>query len=154
MGNQLQGIKVPPIVKKLNLSDYAESLDQVIWVWVNITNAMHEEYTRLQVLGTVITERLDELSTAFIAEKDKKKKKEITKQVQSNTEELQEILIEQYVWFSEVWSKGKDESTHVTPGEVQKFAEEMVQQDPGLWKWVTTRTQAMILAHRNAYLKN
>jgi hypothetical protein len=143
MSDQLQGIKVPPIVKKLSFSDYTEGLEQVLWVWVNITNAMHEEYTRLQVEGLTIEIQIEELSNA-----------EITKQVQSKNDELQEVLIEQYVWYSTVWSKHKDKTTHETPGQVQKFAEEMVQHDPALWKWVTTRTQAMILAHRNAYLKN
>lgn len=156
MSGLTQGLKVPPITRELMFSEYAPGLENVLHVWVNITNAMHEEYTRLQVKGLVIQELLTSLSEDSIEEKDKKKRKAITNQVQTQNEKMQEVLIDQYVWYSEVWSQHSDSETHETPGTVQKFAESMV--DPGgdlaLWKWVTTRTQALIIAHRNAYLKN
>ena len=156
MSKMLEGIKIPPVVKELDLSEYAPGMkDIILYVWVNITNKMHEEYTEMQVKGLKISRQIEVLTVEYQKViSDKKEKKRVALQIEMATDKLNGVNVENFVWYSQVWSKHEDSSTHVTPGDVQEFANQLMADDPALWKWVTTRTQAMIVAHRNAYLKN
>jgi len=154
MSNILQQIKSVVIVKPLNLVEYHEDYEGLtLYVWVNLTHEMHKKYTDLQVRGLTITNQIETRSKRIPKAKGEAKKK-FKEQIAALTEEMEQVNLETHDWYSEVWSKHKDPSTHYSPAEVQDFAERMMEEDAALYKWICNRTQAMILVHRTNYLKN
>ncbi len=161
------GINIPKVVKKLELSGYHGDLkNSFIFVWVNLTRATHKEYADIQTSlrewsdqGKAILVDLTEQVEA--AQKDKKTDKEIEKIRKKNEkkfddhmESVQAVNDEMYVWYAKVWSQHKNEVHHCTADEVRRIAETSSEEDnSNFWGWITSRTQAMILQHGNQQLK-
>ncbi len=153
------GINIPKIVKELKLGDYAPELQKKsIRVWVNPTLALHDEYAKLQLAALQDGEKRTKTLNQFKeldGKKDRKKVNKLNKQLQSMEKGFEALNDDFYKWYSEIWSQDELKETHASPKEVRKIAKSSLEQEGGaFWGWLTQKTQAMILAHRNSYLKN
>lgn len=135
-------IRVPKIVRPLNLSDYApEMAGAVIQVWVNPPRQAVESLEEMAVTSTAIVQRMQRLSQDQQAD------------VQELAKDLEPIGHGLMAWFAENWSQAQDEGTHWSPEEVEKLINEVRDTDPLLWPWLMARTRAMIREYRDGSKK-
>ena len=57
-------------------------------------------------------------------------------------------------WLSKVLSQGEDQTTHVTPDEVEQLALHLIDTDPQAWPWLIGQVQTIIADYRTAARKN
>lgn len=161
------GIKIPRVVKKLELTNYHKELKNAfIMVWVNLTRAAHLEYADIQeetkiwgLEGKRVTDDLQKQVDE--AQAEKKPEKELEKMRAKNEkvfktylESIEPINDLMYAWYAQIWSQHENEVHHCTAAEVRAIAETSKKDDNGnFWAWITTRTQAMIIQHGNQHLK-
>lgn len=149
--SSLVNIKIPVIVKKLNLSGYSNDPDfedVSVRVWVNPPQSILDEYAEVQADFRKLQEKYRP-STSKMVNKAVFSKRRVER-LQKETKELNKRF---YVWFSKILSKHQNEDTHISAIELEKWHEAVNEADPALWKWLTTSAESMIIAHRNN-LKN
>lgn len=151
------GINIPKVVKKLELSGYADELKgEFIEVWVNPTRADHKAYTDLQTQLLNFRGEGADLALQLNKETDRNEKVRLqkrldkfTKKIEKEADSLNDAM---YAWYARIWAQGKGD---VSAEDVRTIAKSSGDQDDGVfWAWITKQTQAMILAHRNSHLKN
>ena len=160
--------KLPRKLEVIDLADYHESLsDQPkITIWVNLTKALFDEWEQIQLAihdnGQVVQKITEEHYQETLAKTPKGKPVDRNAKLSAALEKrlaaVNELITATndrvYAWYAEVWSQSADASTHVSAEDVRSFAEQCMAGDPALWSWVTTATQAKIIAYRNLIRKN
>lgn len=150
------GINIPKVVQKLELSGYADELEgDFIEVWVNPTRALHQEYNDIQT--RILKAKAEGLRlTAAVTDKKDQKEREEAQQtfdefVKNEEKEIKKTNAANYAWLVVIWG-GKEK---ITIDQAEEIAETSKRDDNGnFWIWLQRQTHAMILAHRNSHLKN
>ncbi len=151
------GITIPKIIQKLELSGYAPELKgEFIEVWVNLTRVEHQNYTDLQKRmlafqkkGVDLYRQLKKVTDRNEITRIKNRIKKFEKNIEKESEPIND---EMYTWYANIWGQGKEK---INADQVRKIAESSKAQDDSVfWAWITKTSQAMILAHRNQHLKN
>lgn len=120
----MPGIRVPEILKPLDLGGYDQSLQgQVIEVWVNPPRRLILQHVELM-------QRKEKIESAA---------------------EMEAYLVELCGWYAEIWSQG-DEGW--TAADVETLIRETQDTDPRLWSWVANETVRMIGEHRSGQKKD
>lgn len=125
-------IEIPKIVQRLDLREYAAEMEAEIEVWVNPPGRVMERWDELVMQGTGNREQRPGLTPA---------RDDGEGEIGTGRErELRKILVE-------LWSQGK-EGTRWTEEEVERLERDAQETDPGLLKWLITRTWQMVFEHR------
>ena len=120
----MPGIRVPEILKPLDLGGYDQSLQgQVIEVWVNPTRRLILQHVELM-------ERKNRVNSP---------------------EEIEAYLAELYGWYAEIWSHG---SEGWTAEDVETLIRQTQDTDPQLWTYLANETVRLIGEHRSGKKKD
>jgi hypothetical protein len=142
-------IKVPKIVRPLDLQDYAPEMDgMLLQVWVNPPRKLVARYVEIQDEIVKLKGKLDE-----IVERSKNDGvgEDLTADIEKLDTSIQAMNADLFAWFAEVWSQGGHNETAET---VAEFAKQFGDTDPALWGFVSKRTVEMIRDHRQGAQKN
>lgn len=133
---------IPKIIRPLEMSVYDESMeDLALSVWVNPTRNIKNAFLDLQVeLGSLKLEMEKLLATK---KADEKKAVTMGKKVDAVNKSI-------YKWYANMLSQSSDADSHVSAEDLMALAEE----DPALWIYVATGTQALISEHAEGIRKN
>ena len=129
-------IEIPPLLKPVYLRDYADELgDAAVWVRVNPPREFLAEYAALRERGETANAGLGQ-----IAEND-------SEATFAATAELSAVGEAFAAWYARLWSQGTDAATHWTADETRQLA--LLDTDPALYSWLTTRSWELIGEHRS-----
>ena len=121
---------------------YDESMEGLaLQVWVNPTRNIKNDFTDLQIKIIGLRDESEKLLTTKKA--DDKKAEALSKKVDAVNDSI-------YGWYSNILSQASDPDTHASVDELKELADE----DPALWVYITTGTQALIGEHTEGIRKN
>ena len=134
-------IKIRKVVKPLDLDDYyGTGESEVIQVWVNPPRYLRDR----------LNDAVDKIKalTKELAHDDPKEDrvKVIGKTLIMHGETIRDF-------WSTVWSKHKDESTHWSVEDVEQLQKDCNDHDPGLWSFITTMSIGMMNDYINQSAK-
>ena len=133
---------IPKILRPLEMSVYDESMEGLaLQVWVNPTRNIKNDFDSLQfkIIGLK-----NESEKLLVAKKpDDKKAEALSKKVESVNKSI-------YEWYANVLSQSSDTDSHTSADELTGLADE----DPALWIFIATGTQALIGEHTEGIRKN
>ena len=133
---------IPKIVRPLEMSVYAEEMEGIaLQVWVNPTRNIKNDFTNLQVRLFGLRGEIEKLLSTKGAS-DKK--------AESMNKKVDDVNTSIYEWYSNILSQASDPETHVSADGLKELADE----DPALWIYVATGTQALIGEHSEGIRKN
>ena len=146
----LDNITVPKIIKKLNLADYSSGFKNMsVRVWVNPSQTVLDDYAVFQADIKRLSDQLRitnyKLINRLILHPAR---------VRRINRELKAVNERIWSWYSHIWSQHQNLETHISAEQVRDFAVEVVKDDPALWRWLTSRSQALIVAHQENLEKN
>jgi len=133
-------IEIPKITRALKLSEYAPEFGEAeIVVWVNPPKRMVLEYVSLvnasDEIKKALAEAVKEAKQVDQADQERK----LAEMAQTG-----ERIID---WYAELWSQGA-EDTRWSVEDIKQLLEGTQDTDPGLWSWLTFKSQLMIRTHR------
>lgn len=115
-----------PITRPLNMAEYApEYAGAEFQVWVNMPRAVLAELRDMQEAAAIV-----------------------------NGEDRIDLNRRVFAWCSKVFSQSDDQSTHLTPDEVEQLVTHLIDTDPQAWPWLISRVQEIIADYRTAARKN
>ena len=133
---------IPKIVRPLEMSVYAEEMDGLaLSVWVNPTRNIKNEFTDLQVSLVGLKVEIKKLLGT---------KKASEAKAEALNKKVDAVNTSIYEWYSNILSQASDPETHVSADGLKELADE----DPALWIYVATGTQALIGEHSEGIRKN
>ena len=133
---------IPKIVRRLEMSAYAEEMEGLaLHVWVNPTRNIKNSFSDLQVSLIGLRAEIEKLLGTKKA--SEAKAKALNKRVDAVTASI-------YEWYSNILSQASDPDTHTSADELKELADE----DPALWIYIATGTQALIGEHSEGIRKN
>lgn len=118
-------IEIPKIVQRLDLREYAAEMETEMEVWVNPPVRVMERWDELVIKNQPLPQAPSPEGGKGDTERER---------------ELRKILVE-------LWSQGK-EGTRWTEEDVERLERDAKETDPGLLKWMITRTWQMVFEHR------
>jgi len=147
-------ITIPKVLKPLALSAYAAAMKEVFLVWVNIPSAKRIAFEdRRRESMQLLAERI-QLQRKLAADKlADRKKAELQQKWDENSTKLQALDQTFNAFFSEVWSQGEDEATHVSVSDIEEIVAGVKDTDPSFYFWLTAQTISMIDEHRQGKKK-
>ena len=133
---------IPKIIRPLEMSVYDESMEGIaLQVWVNPSRNIKNEFTDLQVKLIGLKVEIEKLLSA---------KKPDDKKADVMSEKVDAVNASIYEWYSNILSQASDPDTHISADGLKELADE----DPALWIYVATGTQALISEHAEGIRKN
>lgn len=133
---------IPKIIRPLEMSAYDESMEGLaLQVWVNPSRNIKMEFSDLQIKIIGLrneSEKLLATKKAGVA-----KAEALSKKVDAVNKSI-------YAWYANILSQNSDADTHASVDELKEMADE----DPALWVFVATGTQALIGEHAEGIRKN
>ena len=133
---------IPKIIRPLEMSVYDESMEGLaLRVWVNPTRNIKNDFDGLQIKIFGLKNESEKLLTA---------KKPDGKKANALSEKIDSVNKSIYEWYANVLSQASDPETHTSVDELKELAEE----DPALWIFIATGTQALIGEHTEGIRKN
>ena len=134
---------VPKIIRRLEMSAYAEEMDGLaLHVWVNPSRNIKKAFWDLQIELIGLKQELSKLMDA--------KSEPAAKKVDALNERVDGIHKTIYEWYENIWGQASDPNTHVAVEEIDAMADE----DPALWIFMAQGTQALIEDHAEGIRKN
>ena len=133
---------IPKIVRPLEMSVYAEEMEGIaLQVWVNPTRNIKNDFTNLQVSLVGLKVEIKKLLGT---------KKASEAKAEALNKKVDAVNTSIYEWYSNILSQASDPETHVSADGLKELADE----DPALWIYVATGTQALIGEHSEGIRKN
>jgi len=133
---------IPKIVRPLEMSAYDEAMEGLaLQVWVNPSRNIKNAFTDLQINLYGLKQEIEKAVSA--KKPSEKKATELNKRVDSINNSV-------YEWYANILSQSSDTDSHVTAEELVELADE----DPALWVYIGTGTQALIGEHAEGIRKN
>ena len=133
---------IPKIVRPLEMSAYAEEMEGLaLQVWVNPTRNIKNDFADLQIKIFGLKNESEKLLALKNA--SDKKAEALSERVDATNESI-------FEWYSNILSQASDPDSRVSADELKELAEE----DPALWIYITTGTQALIGEHSEGIRKN
>ena len=138
--------EVPKILSQIDPAEYSDTFQgsPVIHVWVNPPRSILFEYNKMQIKLNDARLQIMRVSKAGKLNQWNPTRRARIRLAGKNAQEASGQLS---AWLSVIWSQHPDESTHVTPGDVERAQEKYVQVDPKFWGWLISQTAAKILEH-------
>ena len=133
---------IPKIIRPLEMSAYDESMEGLaLHAWVNPTRNIKNEFTDLQIKIIGLKNDLEKLLATKRA--DERKVDALNKKVDAVNKSI-------YAWYANILSQSSDAASHTSADELVALADE----DPALWIFIATGTQALIGEHAEGIRKN
>ncbi len=133
---------IPKIIRPLEMSAYDESMEGLaLQVWVNPTRNIKNDFDSLQIKILGLKNESEKLLAA--KKPDDKKAEALSKKIEVVTKSI-------YEWYANILSQSSDADSRASADELAGFADE----DPALWIFVATGTQALIGEHAEGIRKN
>ena len=133
---------IPKIIRPLEMSAYAEEMEGLaLQVWVNPTRNIKNDFDSLQIEMFGLRNESEKLLAA--KKPDDKKAESLSKKIEAVTKAI-------YEWYANILSQSSDADSHASADELAGFADE----DPAIWIFVATGTQALIGEHAEGIRKN
>ena len=133
---------IPKIVRPLEMSAYAEEMEGLaLQVWVNPTRNIKNSFDNLQIKIYGLKAESEKLLAAKKA--DEKKAEALSKKIDAVNDSI-------YAWYANILSQSSDTDSHVSVDELKELTDE----DPALWVYIATGTQALIGEHTEGIRKN
>jgi len=136
-------IKVPKVIRKLELAGYEPEFDAVLEVWVNPPRELLINEFKLRTESTLLVEILDQ------TDKDDEQSVEVREKTIAR---IAEVGKERMKIYSELWSQGS-ENSRMSAEEIETMIETVFSSEPNLFNWMTDSTLAMINDHREIQKK-
>ena len=134
--------KIPKIVRPLEMSAYAEEMEGLaLQVWVNPPRNIKNDFDDLQIKIIGLKNESEKLLAA--KKLDDKKAGALSKKVEAVNKSI-------YEWYANVLSQSSDPDSHTSADELKELTDE----DPALWIYIATGTQALIGEHSEGIRKN
>ena len=133
---------IPKIIRPLEMSVYDESMeDLALQVWVNPTRNIKNSFDDLQIKIIGLKNESEKLLTA---------KKPDDKKAEALRKKVDVVNVSIYEWYANILSQSSDADSHTSADELVALADE----DPALWIFIATGTQALIGEHAEGIRKN
>lgn len=133
---------IPKIIRPLEMSVYDESMEGLaLQVWVNPTRNIKNDFADLQFKIFGLKNKSEKLLATKKA--DDKKAEALSKKVDAVSKSI-------YEWYANILSQSSDADSHTSADELEALADE----DPAIWIYITTGTQALIGEHSEGIRKN
>jgi len=133
---------IPKIVRPLEMSAYDEAMEGLaLQVWVNPSRNIKNAFTDLQINLYGLKQEIEKVLSAKKA--DEKKADSLRKRIDTASESI-------YGWYANILSQSSDADSRVTAEELMGLADE----DPAIWIYIATGTQALIEEHVEGIRKN
>ena len=110
-------------------------------VWVNPTRNIKNEFDGLQIKIFGLRGESEKLLAA---------KKPDDKKAEALSKKIGAVNVSIYEWYANVLSQSSDTDLHTSADELKELADE----DPALWIFIATGTQALIGEHAEGIRKN
>ena len=133
---------IPKVIRRLEMSVYAEEMDGLaLSVWVNPTRNIKNDFANLQIGLVGLKVEIEKLLGTKKA--SEAKAEALNKKIDTVNQSI-------YKWYSNILSQDSDPDTHISAEELKELADE----DPALWIYIATGTQALIGEHSEGIRKN
>lgn len=133
---------IPKIIRPLEMSVYDESMEGLtLHVWVNPTRNIKNEFSDLQIKIIGLKHGVEKL----LEEKGASEVK-----AEGLSKEVDVVNKSIYEWYANILSQASDSNTHTSAEELRALADE----DPAIWIYIATGTQALIGEHTEGIRKN
>ena len=133
---------IPKVIRRLEMSVYAEEMEGLaLSVWVNPTRNIKNEFANLQISLVGLKVEIEKLLGTKKASESKAEA--LNKKIDTVNQSI-------YKWYSNILSQDSDPDTHISAEELKELADE----DPALWIYIATGTQALIGEHSEGIRKN
>lgn len=133
---------IPKIIRPLEMSVYDESMEGLaLQVWVNPTRNIKNEFSDLQIKIVGLKNEVEKLLGKKGASESKAEG--LSKKVDVANKSI-------YEWYANMLSQASDSATHTSADDLKELADE----DPAIWIYIATGTQALIGEHAEGIRKN
>ena len=133
---------IPKVIRRLEMSVYAEEMEGLaLSVWVNPTRNIKNDFANLQIGLVGLKVEIEKLLGTKKA--SEAKAEALNKKIDTVNQSI-------YKWYSNILSQDSDPDTHTSAEELKELADE----DPALWIYIATGTQALIGEHSEGIRKN
>ena len=133
---------IPKVIRRLEMSVYAEEMEGLaLSVWVNPTRNIKNDFANLQIGLVGLKVEIEKLLGTKKA--SEAKAEALNKKIDTVNQSI-------YKWYSNILSQDSDPDTHISAEELKELADE----DPALWIYIATGTQALIGEHSEGIRKN
>lgn len=133
---------IPKIIRPLEMSVYDESMEGLaLQVWVNPTRNIKNEFSDLQIKIVGLKNEVEKLLGKKGA--SEAKADGLGKDVDAVNKSI-------YGWYANILSQASDADTHTSVEDLSALADE----DPAIWIYIATGTQALIGEHAEGIRKN
>lgn len=133
---------IPKIIRPLEMSAYDESMEGLaLQVWVNPSRNIKNDFDNLQIKIIGLKNELEKLL---------KTKKPNENKAASMSKRVTVVNSAIYEWYANILSQSSDADSHTSVDELKGLADE----DPALWIFIATGTQALMGEHVEGIRKN
>ena len=133
---------IPKIVRPLEMSSYAEEMEGLaLQVWVNPSRNIKNDFAALQIKIYGLKQEIEKVLSA------KKVNEKKAENLGMNVDTVNDSI---YEWYANILSQSSDTDSHVSVAELKELTDE----DPALWVYIATGTQALIGEHTEGIRKN
>lgn len=142
----MKKFKIPKIIRTLDFKDYAPEYNGHSFdVWVNPSQSERVAFSQVQREIDRLKNRLGKLSTPPEDAPDDWQPND--KEIGTINADVQKLGGKAVDWWALIWSQGEDEASHASPDEVREFMDLCLEDDFGLWLFVTGQSMQMIFDH-------
>ena len=133
---------IPKIVRPLEMSAYAEEMEGLaLQVWVNPSRNIKNDFAALQIKIYGLKQEIEKVLSA------KKVNEKKAENLGMNVDTVNDSI---YEWYANILSQSSDTDSHVSVDELKELTDE----DPALWVYIATGTQALMGEHAEGIRKN
>ena len=133
---------IPKIVRPLEMSSYAEEMEGLaLQVWVNPSRNIKNDFAALQIKIYGLKQEIEKVLSA------KKVNEKKAENLGMNVDTVNDSI---YEWYANILSQSSDTDSHVSVDELKELTDE----DPALWVYIATGTQALMGEHAEGIRKN